>query len=746
MRRTKLGISKTRGGGRRLAWVLVSLAAIVGFLSGQWRGWLPVTSAAAEPAPPPVKAVAKEDARPAFRIDVPLPITDAVDTLVMGRIDRVLRSLPKTGPRALLVLEFHPREGAEGANSQASDFARSLALARYLSGDRLSHVQTVAFLPKTVKGHAVLPVLACEQIVIARDASLGAAGIHEAEIDAILRRGYSEIADRRRTVPAAVAIGLLDTNVGVYKVTTPDGMRFELSDDLPALRAAGKVIKEDPLFREGDEHLLTGREMRSLGFASHNADDLRTLAAALQLSTDALKGGLTPEEGWRPLLIDLLGPIHNQQVNFALRNIQDAQQRGDFNLLILRIDSGGGSLEQSLRLAQALVALPPQYHTVTLVQRQARSDAALIAWAGDELVMTEGSTLGGPGESKRNGLLVEELREPLKLLAQEKAADWSLPLALVDPSVVVYRYWRAATGEVRFLSEEEAQGLVDADAWQRDPKPLGTQRGLSAAEALEVGLAKHVVRDLQDFKSVYQLTGDLHAARPNWALAAVEWLADSRIAGLLLFVAWFALMIEMSSPGIGIPGFLAALCFLLYFWSQFLHGTAGWLEVLLFLGGFACLAVEFFILPGMGVFGLGGGLMILASIILASQTFVVPQNAYQLRQLPASLFVLAAGMTGAVVSILVIQRFLPETPYLNRMLLRPPQGEEALELSRRESLVEWGHLTGKCGTTMTQLTPSGKAQFGDELVDVIADGELIERGTAVHVVEVIGNRVIVRRA
>jgi membrane-bound ClpP family serine protease len=728
-----------------VACVLLALAAIVGFLSGQWREWLPATSAADGPVQPPTEAVVKDDARPAFRVDVPLPIADSVDTLVMGRIDRVLRTLPKNGPRAVLVLEFRPREGAEGANAQASDFARSLSLARYLSGDRLSHVQTVAFLPATVKGHAVLPVLACEQIIVARDASLGAAGINETEIDAILRRGYSEIADRRRTVPAAVAIGLLDKNVGVFKVTTPDGVRFELADDLPALRAAGKVIKEDPLFREGDEHLLTGRELRTLGFASHNADDLRTLAAALQLPTAALQGGLEPEEGWRPLLIDLLGPIHNQQVNFALRNLQDAQQRDDFNLLILRIDSGGGSLEQSLRLAQAIVELPAKYHSVALVQRQARRDAALVAWACDEIVLTEGAMLGGPGESERNGLLVDELREPLKLLAQEKGADWSLPLALVDPAVEVYRYSRAATGEVRFLSEEEATTLVDPEAWQRDPKPLGTQRGLAADDALEVGLAKHVVRDLQDLKNVYQLKGDLHAARPNWALAAVEWLADSRIAGLLLFVAWFALMIEMSSPGVGVPGFLAALCFLLYFWSQFLHGTAGWLEVLLFLGGFACLAVEFFVLPGMGVFGLGGGMMILASIILASQTFVVPQNAYQLRQLPASLFVLAAGMTGAVVSIFVIQRFLPETPYLNRMLLRPPQGEEALELSRRESLVEWSHLAGKRGMTMTQLTPSGKAQFGDELVDVIADGELIERGTPVHVVEVIGNRVVVRR-
>ena len=69
-------------------------------------------------------------------------------------------------------------------------------------------------------------------------------------------------------------------------------------------------------------------------------------------------------------------------------------------------------------------------------------------------------------------------------------------------------------------------------------------------------------------------------------------------------------------------------------------------------------------------------------------------------------------------------------------------GEELEELGRRESLVSWEHLVGKLGTTVTQLTPSGKAQFGDTFVDVIADGELIERGSAICVVEVVGNRLV----
>jgi membrane-bound serine protease (ClpP class) len=137
--------------------------------------------------------------------------------------------------------------------------------------------------------------------------------------------------------------------------------------------------------------------------------------------------------------------------------------------------------------------------------------------------------------------------------------------------------------------------------------------------------------------------------------------------------------------------------------------------------------------------------MIVASIVLASQTFVIPTNAYQLRQFPISLLMMAAGMAGGIVSVAVIRRFLPDTPYFNRMLLDPPRADEREALSRREALVTWEHLLHKRGETTTPLVPAGKAQFGDELIDVISNGELIAKGTPVVVEEVAGNRVVVRK-
>jgi membrane-bound ClpP family serine protease len=233
---------------------------------------------------------------------------------------------------------------------------------------------------------------------------------------------------------------------------------------------------------------------------------------------------------------------------------------------------------------------------------------------------------------------------------------------------------------------------------------------------------------------------------PTWAHLFIEQLASPRVAGFLLFVAWFTLMIEISQPGIGLPGFVSAVCFVLYFWSNFLHGTAGWLEVLLFVAGVSSVLVEIFLAPGVGVFGIGGAFLIISSIVLASQTFIVPRNAYQLAQMPVSLLMVAAAAGGAFLSLVLIRRYLPDAPILRRMILAPPDDEELEEREERESLAHLAHLIGKRGRTLTPLMPSGKARFGDDIANVSTNGEPIARDADVIAVADRGNYLLVRGA
>ena len=203
-------------------------------------------------------------------------------------------------------------------------------------------------------------------------------------------------------------------------------------------------------------------------------------------------------------------------------------------------------------------------------------------------------------------------------------------------------------------------------------------------------------------------------------------------------------MVELMTPNLTGAGLVSAVLFLLFFWSQFLHGTAGWLEVLLFATGVGAVLLEVFVIPGFGVFGIGGGMLIITSLVLASQTFVVPRNAYQISQLPGSLWTVVAALAGGVTAIAMARRYLPRSQFFQRLTLAPPDSDEQQALERRESLAQRSHLVGRRGITTTPLVPGGKARFGEEVVDVLSEGEMVPRGASVEVLEAQGNRVLVR--
>ena len=83
-------------------------------------------------------------------------------------------------------------------------------MSRFLISDDCKQLRFVAFLKTNVRGHNVLPVLACDQIAVASTAALGAVGASEESLQLGEAAIYRSIAERRRTVPSAVIDAMLD--------------------------------------------------------------------------------------------------------------------------------------------------------------------------------------------------------------------------------------------------------------------------------------------------------------------------------------------------------------------------------------------------------------------------------------------------------------------------------------------------------------------------------------------------------
>ena len=110
-----------------------------------------------------------------------------------------------------------------------------------------------------------------------------------------------------------------------------------------------------------------------------------------------------------------------------------------------------------------------------------------------------------------------------------------------------------------------------------------------------------MVGDFSELQTALGLRGVvIRQATRTWVDTLVDTLNEPWMRGLLLFVGFFMLVLELKLPGIGLPAITAALAFLLYFWSSYLGGTADQLEILLFLGGLICLGLELFVFPGFG--------------------------------------------------------------------------------------------------------------------------------------------------
>ena len=675
-------------------------------------------------------------AAPAASVAVRLPLVGTRDTQVQAAILRQLDRLrERAGERGVLVLEFVPPDAGAAAGS---DFGRALDLARFLMGPRLAGVKTVAYLPQGAAGHAVLVALACDEIVMAADAMLGPAA--SAAADEATRAAYRQIAAGRRTVPPAVAVALVDPAARVARVTTEAGERFVEAAEVDAVKAREVVLGVERL--DPVPLAISGRRGRELGFVRLLARTPADLARGLDVDEADLAADPSLDGGWNAVQVPLVGAITADAVARARSRAERAIAAGA-NFLCLRIESAGGAPEQSVVLATWLAGLDPrEVRTVAWVPREARGDAALVALACDELVMHPGAVLGGDGAAALAGRQGEAVAAAWRAgVARPKDRSWSLPTAVAVPGLVVHRAVEQGSGRVDYFTAEELAERADRDAWQLGER-IGTgPLKLAADRAQAVGLATHVVDDLAGLRRAYGIEAGLDPPRSGWAEELLTALASPGLAWILLLIGGAGLYVELKTPGFGFGGFVAMVAFIVYFWSQYLHGTSGWLEVLLFMAGLVCLAAEIFVLPGFGVLGLGGGLLVIAALVLASQSFVLPANAYQVGQMQRSL----AGILGAIVGVtalgLLLRRWLPSAPVLRHVMLEPPP-ESTADLAY-DALAD---LVGSVGPATTRLAPFGKARLGGAVHDVTTDGDLVEPGTPVRVVEVRGGRLHVRRA
>lgn len=434
-----------------------------------------------------------------------------------------------------------------------------------------------------------------------------------------------------------------------------------------------------------------------------------TLAVALTGAAGA--GALAAQEGGAPVYrIPVTGTVELGLAPFIERGLDEARDAGA-RFVVLDIDTPGGRVDAAERIADAL--RDAEVPTYALVNRRAFSAGALIALATDGIYMRPGSVMGaatpvdGAGE-RAPEKIVSAMRSEMRALAEERGLDPDVAAAMVDENLGV-------------------EGLVE-------PGQLLT---LTTEQAEQVGYARPIA-DLDALLAEHGAAGaPVVSLETNWAESLVRFFSNPVVAPLLLSLGFLGLLVELKTPSFGLAGGVGLASLAMFFGSHLIVGLAGLEDLLIFGAGLVLLAVEVFLIPGFGFFGLLGAAGMLAGLymsllgslptvpdftraglVLSTTVLLIAVSAWaMIRSLPSSSRLAKSG-------IFLLQRTDRATGYQSA----PPRAD----------------LVGRLGTAVTDLRPSGVGLFDEERIDVVSESGWIEEGASIRIVASEGYRNVVR--
>jgi membrane-bound serine protease (ClpP class) len=701
------------------------------------------------------QAAAVPETTPGQFFTVTEPITHETITRIRAATRQLVdrSASAEQGSRPILVFEFVAGDAAPGRSEFGACYDLANLISRELAGAKL----TVAYVPQPLKGYAVLPAVACTEIVMKTAATLGPITPEGQTYDPALREPIRFLAIRKTRDPDLL-LGMIDRDADLRLVRTADKtVHYVLAQNMKEFLRAHQVIEDQPAWDAGHRGVLTASRARDEGFCKRTAESPAELASIYQIGGRSAIDDPTLGDSLRPKWIKIDGLLDNVTVSSLSRNIEQARQ-DRVNLLILEINSPGGMESVGDRLAD-MVSTITKMKTVAYVDDRATGVAALLALSCRDIVLKKGARIGDvrTSLSGRNGQ-VHDLSEVVRTGLANKAAFWArekghpeaVAVAMVNPDAEIVEARDSHTGASKLLLRSEAE--LDRARYQvvRTRKDPGSVLTIRAEDVASYGLGQ-MVSDSDELKQLYGLAGQsIRIDGSGWVDSLVTILTDPYVSWLLLFIGVFMLVIEFKLPGIGLPAIISAVAFLLFFWSHYLSGTADQLEIILFLIGLVCLATELFVVPGFGVFGMSGILLMLCSVVLASHTFIWPTHDYEYQELGHTLLQVTGMLAAVAGCAVVLARYFPSLPLFNRLILKPEpwtvvEAEDAQGRPVAEGYESLTFLIGETGRTTSPLRPTGKARFGNMLIDVTAAGVFVETDHLVEVVDVQGSRVIVKQ-
>ena len=475
--------------------------------------------------------------------------------------------------------------------------------------------------------------------------------------------------------------------------------------------------------------------------------------------------------GARAAIIPCKGLVDEALFKSIERRSEMAMTAGA-DYLIYEIGTYGGLVNAADTIAKYFIqTVGDRATTVAYVTTEAISAGALISVSCNEIIMRKNTTIGDCAPISLGGKLEGVEREKIESFiraAFQRAAEANgypelLLKAMVTMQVEVWRVKNLGTGRWELFEGDK----LPTDANEYDTENAeeivgGTELlTLTASQAAEYDIARSVVEDIDGALAFLEQRDGVTFSeppmrlRPIWSEQMVSWLNSPGVMAVLVMVALLGAYVEFSTPGLGLPGLVAVICLAIILGSKYLVGLANWVEIALLFAGIVLLLIEFLVLPGFGIAGILGIVCVLAGLFgmlirNAPDELPWPETTTDWQILSSGVLGLTCGLVGFVFLAWLLSRYLPKMQFLSGLVLVPTLatgggGRAVVSMTAPPETAGPGVKVGDVGEVVARLRPAGKARFGDAVVDVVATGEFLAIGASVAIVEIRGNRVVVKK-
>lgn len=356
-------------------------------------------------------------------------------------------------------------------------------------------------------------------------------------------------------------------------------------------------------------------------------------------------------------------------------------EKASADYVLLDLDTYGGAVDAADSIRSAILGY--EKPVVAFINMQAASAGALISIACDSIYMKTGSSIGAATVVDQNGKVMPDkyqsfMRGMMRSTAQATGRDPKIAESMTDTAGVLT---------------------------------------LTPSEAVEVGFCEGIAESYEEVAKILASDGDYIVKDlkddMSWLDKLIQFLLHPLLQSIFMMMIVGGIFVEIRTPGIGLPLLTAVVGALLYFAPAYIGHLAEYWEILLFVAGLILIALEIFVIPGFGVAGISGIVIVIVSLALAmvdNVEFFRWDGTLNLQPIVRPVCIVVLSASAAVFGSIWLVRKLFATRSFDHIALR-----QELKASDGFTGVVNGLevIVGECVTVFTDMRPSGKVIASD---------------------------------